>query len=250
MKPPSFQIKPLFMIRTIFFLSILVFAGSCNFSMKKVRGDGKVTTVERKVSGFREVSLSGSMDVYVSQGPAYSVRVETDGNLQDYIELDKDGDELNVRTRKRYNLQSTSGIKVYITAPNYTDLTVSGGGNIRSQTRISGNEELEIQVAGSGNVFLDVHVPSLSSNIAGSGSIVLSGATGSFESDITGSGDIKAFSLLSETADIEITGSGNAEVAASRQLNADITGSGDIFYRGNPSVKTSRTGSGDVKKAD
>lgn len=224
------------------------FASCRNIVAKKVEGNGQVTTRNYDKNGFREIDLSGGMNLFISQGPDYSIRIEAESNLMDYIEVEKDGKELEVGVKRGYNLRPTKGISVYITAPTFTELSIAGSGSIRSGSMISPDDELELSISGSGNIVLDVKAPNVSASISGSGSILLSGSTRTFDASITGSGDIKAFNLLSETAEIDITGGGNVEVAASRELDAEITGSGDIIYRGNPELKTRRTGSGNIRK--
>jgi hypothetical protein len=215
---------------------------------KKVKGNGQVTTMNHDLTGFREIELSGGMSLFLSQGPDYSVRIEAESNLMQYIEVEKDGSELEIGVKDGYNLRPSKGIRIYVTAPSFSDLSIAGSGSIRGETKISGNDNIDLSIAGSGSMLLDVQSPNISADISGSGSVLLSGATRAFDASITGSGDVKAFNLLSETAEVDITGGGNVEVAASRELDVDITGSGDVIYRGNPSLKTSRTGSGNVRR--
>lgn len=203
--------------------------------------------MNHELAGFREVDLSGGMNLFVSQGPDYSIRIEAESNLMQYIEVERDGAELEIGVKDGYNLKPTTGIKVYVTAPSFDGLSIAGSGSIRSETKISGND-IDLSISGSGSMLLDVQSPKISTDISGSGSVLLSGATRSFDASINGSGDVKAFNLLSETAEVDINGGGNVEVAASRELDVEISGSGDVVYRGNPSVKTSKHGSGSVRK--
>ncbi len=230
---------------------MLLFASfaSCRHMMaKKVRGNGQVTTMNHDVAGFREVDLSGGMNLFVSQGPDYSVRIEAESNLMQYIEVKRDGNELEIGVKDGYSLRPSKDIKIYVTAPSFNGLSIAGSGSIRSETKISGNDDIDLSISGSGNILLDVQSPNVSTDISGSGSVLLSGTTRSFDASINGSGDVKAFNLLSETAEVDINGGGNVEVAASRELNVEISGSGDVVYRGNPSVKTSKAGSGSVRR--
>lgn len=190
------------------------------------------------------------MDVFLTQGAAHSVRIEADKNLLPYIETEMDGDELEIGSRRGYNLRPRAGIKIYVTAPAYEEVQVSGSGDIVSQTKLSGTNALRAKVRGSGDIKLDVDVPQTEAEIAGSGTIILTGKTRNVKAGIMGSGDIKGFDLLSEAADVDIAGSGNAQVFASKQLNVDVKGSGDVQYKGNPAVNQRIAGSGGVRKVD
>lgn len=215
---------------------------------KRVTGDGELSSENRTVGDFRGVEVTGSMQVIVSQGPTATVRVEADRNLHSYIVTELDGEVLEVRPKKGYNLRPRAHIKVYVTAPQYHTLAVTGSGKIQSTSKISGSEKLKVDVTGSGDIVADVDAPAINTEITGSGSITLNGNTRTLGTEITGSGEVHNFNLLSEATEIEISGSGNAEVYASKQLNIHIAGSGDVQYKGNPTVNQSVAGSGNIRK--
>jgi len=232
-----------------FIAIVIVSVTSCRFGGKKIVGNGTLQTRTYSIADFTEVHLAGNMDVYLTQGSTYSVRVEADENLFDYLEVEKDGNELEIGARHGYNLRPKAGIKVYVSAPTFEAAELAGSGKIVSQTKITNVKSIRISVAGSGDVDMEVDAPEVKAGVAGSGNVVLKGATKEFSVDIAGSGDVKAFNLMSEVSKIDIAGSGNVEVSASRELDVDVAGSGDVFYKGNPSVKHNKMGSGGVRKA-
>lgn len=229
---------------------IFIFAfGACKFvGGKRITGNGNVTTEQRSITDFNAVEVQGSINVYVSQGADYGVRVEAEENLMEYIVVEKDGNELEVRYKRNTWIKSKRPVNVYVTAPSYTGLAVSGSGNLFSQTKITSSSQLDIDISGSGDANLEVDAPTVNAEITGSGTAILKGMTRSFNGDIAGSGTLKAYNLLSEKSDIEVTGSGDAEVFASKQLDVRVAGSGNINYKGNPSVSQNIAGSGSVRK--
>lgn len=230
-------------------LFLMIVLTSCSYmGGKRVTGDGELSTENRTVGDVRGVEVTGSMQVIVSQGATAAVRVEADRNLHSYIVTEMDGDVLKVRPKKGYNLRPRAHIKIFVTAPQFHTLAVTGSGKINSASKILGGEKLKVDVTGSGDVVADVDAPTVLSEITGSGSITLNGNTRTFGSEITGSGEVHTFNLLSEATEVEISGSGNAEVFASKQLNINIAGSGDVQYKGNPTVNQSVAGSGNIRK--
>lgn len=233
------------------FVFFIMAFGACQFvGGKRVTGNGNVTSQQRTITGFNAVEVQGSINVYVSQGADYAVRVEAEENLMDYIVVEKEGDELEVRFKRNTNIRTKRPVNVYVTAPAYTSLAVSGSGNLISQTKITNASQLDIDISGSGDANLEVDAPEINAEISGSGTAVLKGMTRTFNGDIAGSGELKAYNLLSERSDIEVAGSGDAEVYASKQLDISVAGSGNINYKGNPSINKSIAGSGTVRKAD
>ncbi len=57
-----------------------------------------------------------------------------------------------------------------------------------------------------------------------------------------------AFNLIAENADINISGSGNAEITANQLLKVKIAGSGNVYYKSNPVINLEVSGSGKVVK--
>lgn len=234
----------------LFLLSFLLFT-SCHYTTdKRIKGNGNVTTQTRNVGSFTGVNTMGSIDVVLIPGSASSLQIKADQNLLEYIEVENDNGTLQVSTKDGYDLNPSSKIKVYATAPYFNEANVSGSGSIQSDGRISGSNTLHTKVSGSGTIVLDVDAPKVDANIMGSGSISLKGMTQEFAAGISGSGEVHSFELLSEHTDIEIAGSGDAEVFASKTLDASIAGSGDIKYKGNPAVKQSMAGAGSIHKVD
>jgi hypothetical protein len=232
-----------------FFVLTAFFLTSCRFG-RTVKGNGRVTTIQRSVSDFSGISIVGDMDVYFTPGTAYSVRVEGDENLLEYIETANDGDMLEIGTRDHVNLRSSSPIKVHVSAPSVDELEMVGSGNFISQSKITSKETIKIDVTGSGNVKVVVDAPEVQAQISGSGDVQVAGTTRKFDAEVDGSGNVRCFDLLSEQTAVDVSGSGDAEVYASKELNIEINGSGNVAYKGSPSIKQNSSGSGSVRKAE
>ena len=235
-------------------LSIIVVAvclSSCHYiGGKRINGNGVSSSQERSLGSFDGIVVRGGMDIIVSQSPTSSFKIEADQNLLEYIETRNNGGTIEIFTREGYDLDPKSGIKVYAAAPNFTELEVSGSGKINSTGKITSASELNTGVSGSGDILLEVDAPRIKTHISGSGSSSIKGTTKDFSANITGSGDIRCYDLLTENTEIDISGSGNAEVYASKSLDVDIAGAGDVRYKGNPSVKQNIAGSGGVRKIE
>lgn len=240
------------MIKYVFVLLFSAVALSSCFGIfgERVRGNGDVTTEERSLNGFDGVESYGSFDVYLTSDSGYSVKVEADENLLQYIETDISGNKLRIRTARGISVRPSSTMKVYVSAPEYSVVSSSGSGNIYGKNEISSADDLDIGISGSGNIDLDVRAGKVSADISGSGSISLDGEANSISSSIAGSGDIKAGNLKTREAKIHIAGSGNANLQATEQLDVEIAGSGDVRYSGDPKVNSHIAGSGSVRKTD
>lgn len=189
-----------------------------------VRGSGVKASQTRQVDSFGRIDLRGSSDVEIRQGDERVVVVEADDNLLDLITTDVRGETLVISSRRPYS--SRLGVRVQVTTPNLSAVSVSGSGDITIDGLSSPSFEISVQ---------------------GSGDVAAAGEVDRLEVRIMGSGDVELFALRAREAKVSIAGSGDAELEVSEALDATIQGSGDIVYRGHPPKVTQRVhGSGDV----
>jgi len=237
------------MRKFLFFAAITMMFTSCRFfGGERVRGNGVIKNETRTTGNFKSVRVSSNVDLYLSQDSTHAVKIEADENLQSYIEVSNDGDELVIRTREGYNLKGTKGIKAYISAPLFTRIEASGACDIFSEKPITQPEALAIEISGSSQIKLDIRSPKVTADCSGSGDVQLKGETKDLSVSGSGSTSINSKDMMAENVDVEISGSGDADVYASVKLNVDISGSADVKYRGNAAVKQSISGSGSITK--
>ena len=237
-------------MRTLFFflLVVMIFSSCRFFGGERISGNGKITTQDRSVGSFNSIDASGSVKVHIKQDPSAAVRIETDENLQPYVEVYTNGNTLVIKSKEGFNLSPTKDVVVYTSAPVYKSIDVSGASDILGDNNITGTEVLEMQVSGSGKIDAQVSVPKVSAHVSGSGDVFLKGASKEFEGSVSGSGSIKAFDLATDETKLDLSGAADAEVTANQKLDVQVSGSGDVKYKGNASVSQSISGSGSVKK--
>jgi hypothetical protein len=234
------------------FLSTAFFLGSCHdFMGQRVHGNGNVKTEDRNVNNFKNVDVSGAAKVLVSQGDHCSVRIEADDNLQQYIEVEQNGDEISIHEREGFHLVSGNNIKIYVTAPVYNRISASGAGDIIGENKITNAEPMGMHLSGAGDIKMEIEAPKLEAEISGAGSIYMKGQTKDVSLNISGTGHAHCYDLLSENTKVDVSGVGSAEVYASVRLDADVSGVGNVRYKGNASqVNQQVSGAGSVRRAD
>lgn len=242
----QFKMKKLFQITPLILLALTLF--SCNG--RRIKGSGHVSTANQKLGSYNKIEVKGSMDVYFTQGPEKDAVIEADDNILPYIELIQEGDKLIIRQKNHVSLSYHNEVKVRLTAPNVKSIALSGSGNIKLENTIENQESVWVALSGSGNIEGKVDAPEVNADISGSGDISITGQTRDLEVNIAGSGNFKGESLMAENANVNIAGSGDADVHASVKLEGKIVGSGDIDYLGNPQVSSKIMGSGSISKKD
>ena len=231
------------------FLVLPVIFSSCFFAGERVKGNGNVKTEERNVSAFDKVEVHGAINLLVTQGPMQPVRIEADENLLQYIEVEQQGGSIEIRTRNNVNLDPSRDIKVFLTAPEFKSIEVSGASHIRGQNKISGSD-LRMKVSGAGSIRLEVDVPELTIDLSGASEIDLKGETRRFELNSSGASKARCFELLTEETVVDISGAGEAQVYASQKLDVEVSGAGNVRYKGEvKNINQQVSGAGSVQKA-
>lgn len=232
-------------------LAAIIFTSCNGIFGKPVHGNGHVITQDRSVGSFRNVSVSGNIDIYVTQDSVSGVKVVADENLMQYIMVNVSGDQLEVYPAEGYELHgSNGGIKVYVSGSKFGTFSASGACDYHSNNQIVSTDGIRIELSGSCDAEMDVNAPSVKAELSGSGSIKLKGTTKEFSVSGSGSTDVKCFDLLAENTSIEISGSGDAEAYASVKLDVSISGSGSVKYKGGAKVSQHVSGSGEISKVD
>ena len=211
------------------------------------RGRGDIVTETLDVTDFDRIRLEIPARVHLTQADFYEVIVEGKRNVIDEIELDVHGSEWDIEYDRC--VREIGSLDIYITMPDVQGLIVEGSGQIVSDNTLT-SSQLDLLVRGSGMIDVGMDVQYLDARISGSGDLYLEGSTHRNNVRISGSGDLLAFDLITDEADLHLSGSGDAQVTVETYLKVRISGSGDVYYKGDPELDISTSGSGDVFDAN
>ena len=214
--------------------------------LKKVKGNGNVTTKTHNTSDYYEIDVQGFMDVKLESGAEGTITVTTDQNVQEYIIVEAKNGTLTIKVKNKVNIQTKNGVHITVPFKDLDRISLTGSGDVLTSNVIK-SDSFEVELTGSGDVILEVEATTIDAKITGSGDLKLKGKTTDLEIKVTGSGDFSGKSLASQNTQAYVSGSGDAIVFASKSLKARVNGSGDINYYGNPeSTDTKVMGSGDI----
>jgi hypothetical protein len=232
----------------IFALSVLIIAVAFS-SCQKINGKGETVRISRPVSDITGIELSMDATVYYTQGDSYSLEIEAQENLLEYIETISSGNNLVIREEKGIILGNHDPIRIYITVPGINSLSISGSGTINVKNGWSGND-LTTNICGSGNINITtLHCNHITSEVSGSGNTEMhSGKCNHEDLRITGSGGIDLRMVECDSTNADISGSGDIYINVAKLLEAAISGSGNINYYGNPVINTHISGSGNIAR--
>lgn len=201
----------------------------------------------RKMADFSEISLNGSYEVELIQGSEYSVEIDADEGQLDQIITQVNGNRLTVTSGmgKRWNIDN--GVKVKITSPNFTQISLSGGVDLETDHPIDA-DALHVQVSGAADMDLELHVRQLTMNLSGAANAELKGQAEAIDFQVSGAGHIEADQLQAQSAKVRLSGAGAVSVFAEKTLDVRISGAGSVTYKGDPELSKSVSGLGIIRK--
>lgn len=216
-----------------------------------VKSTGKTNVIYHDVRDFNCITLSDKMDLYLTQGPEFEVKVEAGANLQRLIKTELDGETLKVFNNNRCNWVRgyKHKIKVYITAPNFKYLKNAGLGNIETLNTIV-QDEISLRNENSGDFKLNLQVRQVLTSSHGNGDTYLSGYTDQLQSHFTGTNYLYTTDLtINSYVFLHSVSIGHAYIKAPENglMEIIIDRGGDVHYTGNPSsIQYTKNGKGNL----
>ena len=238
-------------------MSVNIGNGDVDKTPTQIQEINQLTTMQP----FDEVDIAGPFKVIYEQSNEHSVRVEaSEQALKEMTVYVKDG-ELRIRKAVHKPTVSLKDVKIYVTSPVIDMIELAGSGMFAASNPITVNKDLDVEIAGSGNVLLtavtchesaleiagsgNIEIGNLSADevtteIAGSGNINLGSMTcKKLKAEIAGSGDINCNNINADNVDVDIAGSGNVNLKGTvRNHTKDIAGSGKVNIINNTADNT------------
>jgi len=188
------------------------------------RDGGPVVSRDFTWDGSDRVELDGSGDLHFRPAPAWHLSVR--GTEQALGRLRVENGHIATRNSGFFHWGNPGRLDVELSGPTLRQAAVSGSGNIALDD--VNQDNLDIQIRGSGSAIAHGRVSSVHLEIAGSGTASLEG-------------------LAAKEVRVSIAGSGDADIAPTDSAEVSISGSGDVRLHGSPRQVTSKvSGSGHV----
>ena len=230
---------------TVFFLLTSI---GCIRNNEIIRGNGTVTEEIRSVTSFSALNVAGSFRILYSIADTFSLQVMAESNLLPIIKTTVSGNRLEIKIDRGFTVLESQPMIVRITAPNLSDIALSGSSNFVCNDTIEINN-FKADLSGSCTLETGVIANNVNANISGSGTVTLtSGTSQSSKYNISGSAKIDAREHVTQNAVVDIAGSGIVWLQVTNNLNVNISGSAEVNYLGDPTITSSISGSGRIRK--
>ncbi len=221
---------------------------SCNIiDSERIKGNGKITLKTYDLKNFSNLDLGSSMEVHITQSNNYSVKIETDENLLNYLYVRvNDGNTLEVDVKDNINLDASDEVKVYISVPSLDKVNLSGAAQLQTEGKFVQEKKIEFDLSGASSGNISVRAPQVELEASGASTLTAEGECRDVKASASGASTINSFDLKSENADIEASGASTVHVFSSLKLNARSHGASSVKYRGTPQVTQDVSGASSV----
>lgn len=229
---------------------------SCSATTISVKGiEQQKMPIE--VNSFHGIQLRAAVDVYITQSDQYAINVTgpEKGKSQLKFHTTKDG-ILEISNKSNPIIPNQMKyVKVYISAPKFTTISLIGAGDIEAQNKITQSEPMSISIKGAGDIDIPgVQCPVLSLSLTGAGDVdvkrcevetLTASLTGAGDIDIkgrakhttfhlSGTGDIDAKNLHTENLVVTLSGMGGAKCTVTNKLSGKVNRFCGLTIYGNP----------------
>jgi len=196
----------------------------------QVKGSGDITKRTIQLNEFDAVQAGGAQEVVLINGEEFSVVIETNDNLHEYISTEIKNKELRFKYSK---IKKYDKMKFYITAPEFRKISVSGASELQSKGTLKG-EHLRVHASGASEAKLSLEYDNLISKVSGASELTLSGVVASHVAEASGASEIKAGDLKTQTTVVSGSGASECFINAESSLTYTVSGGSSIRYAEKP----------------
>ncbi|MCK4677429.1 MAG: DUF2807 domain-containing protein [Bacteroidales bacterium] len=216
-----------------FFLAIVLIATTTvTGHAQRLKGNKHVTKQERTIEEFTELTVSGALNVILTQGEPQLIIIESDENLLDQIFTDVKKGVLKLTMG---NIIDFTELNIYITVRNLDNIETSGATSIKSTNQFKASS-LRIQASGASEIKMNIMVDELETDISGASEVTLKGNANEHSGEISGASELNAYDLVTQNTTIDVSGAASAMVNAENSLNANTSGAGEVKYKNDPAT--------------
>jgi phage shock protein PspC (stress-responsive transcriptional regulator) len=197
-----------------------------------------------EVSDFEALNIEGPFRVNVQQGEAYSLSVSGEEDMINDISVETENRALELRYTKPFVNDNHQLMEVTLIMPRLNELRLNANAQLNANN--INTDQLNIDLAGSSEAFIEATTQTISLNMRGASSLKLYGEDQQLNAVLSGASRLDAGEMSITNASLETSGAAKAKVAVSGDLNVEAEDSSRIEYEGNPKLNISSGSEGRV----
>lgn len=213
-------------------LLLLAFGATQTFA-QSIKGNGKIKTEVKQLSGFDKVVVQGQLDLYLSQETTENVKIEAEENLIELFQVSVNSNTLYVIVPK--NIKKSMKLNVTIAFKELEQITLLDEVLLKNDRTIN-FDDIELICSGSSKMDFEFKASDCDVKMLDGGSAFLRGYAEKLTVEAHDDSEINAFDLQSDNC--EVIGSGYAEISvnAKKEMSITLSGSSNLYFMGEPTI--------------
>lgn len=217
-------------------------------AMEVVQGNDQPASRALDLKAFTRVAVHDDVEVNLEQGE-FAVILEGEANLLEYLQVERNGEELTVSRKKGFRLRTNHPLRVRVILPVLEAINLKGAGKVRSTGMLQG-DALRMTMTGAPQAEIALDYAHYDFTLNGAPVAILTGRGGELSLKMNGAGSFQAEDLECQQADVEGNGAVSIRIHATEQLDARLNGACNLRYRGNPRVQSKLSGASTLDSMD
>ena len=197
------------------------------------------------VKPFTKIYLEGAYKVILEQGQYAGLRIKTDEDNFQFIDVQSDAESLSLKISKKHF--DFDELILYVTFKDLEKLVIEGGISLETKGYVD-LKDFYLHVEGGANIEMNLKANKV--KVIGEGGVKFEfeGIADELDASISGAGHLDAIDLKTKRCEFKIEGVGAGSVYATETLSATINGVGKIRYKGDPQIYKKIEGIGLVSR--
>ena len=226
-------------ILTGLFLAFSTLSATANFT--HVDGNGKIVKEERKVSGFKSISVKNAIHLLITQGDEEKVVVETDENILPHLYTEVSEGELKIGIKG--SVSHTKMLNVYVTVKQLNGLETSSAAKATSENKLK-TGDLKISSSSGSAVKIEIDCSSLNIDMSSGSAVVIKGTAKAITADCSSGSALATSDLKVEKGDLDGSSGAAMVVQITKEVKAQASSGAQITVSGNPAIRDTDSSSG------
>ncbi|HOW30704.1 MAG TPA: DUF2807 domain-containing protein, partial [Bacteroidales bacterium] len=150
------------------------------------KGNGNVVIQERQLAAFNAIEAGSAVNVFVSQGPVQSVKVEIDENLLNRFETEVKNGTLTISVD---NVNNATKVNAYVTAVTLKSIEANGAATITGQTPLA-SDNFSFEGTGASNATFEIKAGDCNITLSGAAKANITTSVNNLKTEVSGAGNL------------------------------------------------------------
>ena len=212
----------------------MLFIGAIIMISGPLFAQGDFAKEARESSSFTGIDAGGAFTIYLSQGNATKIVVESEAKNIDKIITKVNNGVLDISSK---GIKKSDKLNIYVTSPEISFIDIHGAATLKGNTSLSGTT-IKIKASGASDAQLELYYDKIITNVSGAATLIITGEADSHTAQVSGAGDLKAGGLATEVTKATASGAGTANVNATTEVVSNTSGAGTVELTNKPETLT------------